>query len=163
MKNLVSRVVLEGIFILMLAVAAFGQQTATIPEANIQNAVTYTDLGLAKEKKGDLNGAMADFNRAIKLNPGDAAAYNARGVLRKKRGDLDGAMADYDQAIQLKPKYAFAYNNRGNVRRKKGDLNGAMAEYNRAIMLKPTYPSPYKNRGVCQVYQRRRGRSIGRL
>jgi tetratricopeptide (TPR) repeat protein len=163
MKNLVPRMVLEGIFIWMVTVAAYGQQTATIPEANIQNAVTYTDLGLAREKKGDLNGAMADFNQAIKLNPRDDAAYNARGVLRKKKGDLDGAMADYDQAIQLNPKYAFPYNNRGNVRRKKGDLNGAVADYNRAIMLKPNYPSPYKNRGVRQVYQGRRGRSVGRL
>jgi tetratricopeptide (TPR) repeat protein len=115
-----------------------------------QNAVTYFDRGLAKQKKGDLDGAMADYNQAIKLNPNDAAAYNARGVLRKKKSDLDGAMADYNQAIKLDPKFAFAYNNRGNVSRKKGDLNGAVADYDRAIKLNPNYPSPYKNRGYVK-------------
>jgi len=45
-----------------MPIAAFGQQTATTPEANIQNVVTYADRGLAKEKKGDLDGGMADFN-----------------------------------------------------------------------------------------------------
>jgi hypothetical protein len=49
----------------MVTVAAFGQRTVSIPEANIQNAVTYVDRGLAKQKKNDLDGAMADFNHAI--------------------------------------------------------------------------------------------------
>jgi hypothetical protein len=41
---------------LMLPAAALGQKT-TSPEANVQNADTYNDRELVKEKKGDLNGA----------------------------------------------------------------------------------------------------------
>jgi hypothetical protein len=36
---------------------------------DVQNAVTCVDRGLAKEKKGDLDGAVTDFKQAIKLNP----------------------------------------------------------------------------------------------
>jgi hypothetical protein len=57
MKSLAPRMVLECGLILMVTVGAFGQRTATIQEANIQNAVTYVDLGLTKQKKNDLDGA----------------------------------------------------------------------------------------------------------
>ena len=70
-------------------------------EAHEQNARTYHDRGLAKRKKGDLNGAMADYNQAIQLNPKYAAAYKNRGNAKRKKGDLNGANADFNQAIEL--------------------------------------------------------------
>src|SRR5208282_2993664 len=131
-KNLPPRMVVAWMLIMMLPMAAFGQQTAN-QEASAQNARTYNDRGLAKEKKGDLDGAMADYNQAMKLNPKYAAPYNNRGNVRKKKGDLNGAMAEYNQAIKLNPKFALAYCNRGNLKFTKGDLDGAMADFNQAI------------------------------
>jgi len=55
-KNLPPRMVVAWMLIMMLPMAAFGQQTAN-QEASAQNARTYNDRGLAKEKKGDLDGA----------------------------------------------------------------------------------------------------------
>lgn len=115
--------------------------------ADTQNAVTYFDRGFTKQKKGDLDGAMADYNQAKKLNPKDASAYNNRGNVKLKNGDLNEAMADYNQAIRLNPKYAVAYNNLGNVKLRKGDLSGAMADLNQAIELNPQYGLAYRNRG----------------
>jgi tetratricopeptide (TPR) repeat protein len=146
MKSLEPRTVLACL-ILILPVATFGQQVATIPEANVQNAVTHFDLGLAKQKKGDLDGAMADYNQAIKLNPKDTSAYNNRGNVKFTKGDLNGAMADYNAAIRLNQRYAVAYNNRGNIKIRKGDRNGAMADFNHAIELNPQYGLAYRNRG----------------
>jgi tetratricopeptide (TPR) repeat protein len=49
----------------------------------------------------DLDGAMADFNQAIKLNPKYSAPYDNRGNIKEKKGDLNGANSDFDQAIKL--------------------------------------------------------------
>jgi tetratricopeptide (TPR) repeat protein len=115
--------------------------------AERQNAVSYFDRGFAKQKKGDLDGAIADYIQAIKLNPKDVSAYNNRGNVKFTKGDLNGAMADYNQAVRLNPKYAVAYNNLGNVKQKKGDLDGAMTDLNQAIELNPQYGLAYRNRG----------------
>jgi hypothetical protein len=58
MKDLAPWIVLACMLILVPTVVAFGQQTAKgtfSPPANVQNAVTHNALGLAKEKKGDLD------------------------------------------------------------------------------------------------------------
>jgi serine/threonine protein kinase len=112
-----------------------------------QSALAFFERGLAKEKKGDLDGAMADYNQAIKLNPKYALAYNDRGETELTEGDLDRAMADFNQAIMVDPKLAYPYNYRGSVKVRKGDLDGAIADFTQAILLKPQYGLAYKNRG----------------
>jgi tetratricopeptide (TPR) repeat protein len=138
MRHLAPRMALAWMLISMPLGTAFGQQAAKdpfIPEANVQNAGIYNDRGIAKQNKGDLDGAMADYNQAIKLDPKLDVAYINRGNVKQKKGDLEGAMADYNQAITLNPKNVLAYRCRGDIKRKKGDLDGAIADYNRAIKL----------------------------
>jgi len=113
----------------------------------------YDNRGNAKKNKGDFDGAIADYNRAIELNPQDAGAYNNRGIAKKNKGDLDGAIADFNRAIELNPRLSEAYNNRGNAKKNKGDLDGAIADYNRAIELNPQDADAYSNRGNAYYYQ----------
>jgi len=112
-----------------------------------QNAIVRNQQGLAKQNKGDWDGAMADYNEAIRLDPRYYAAYDNRGNVKCQKGDLNGAMADIDQAIRLNPKNALAYNNRGRVKEAKGDLGGAIADFSQAISLNPKYALAYRNRG----------------
>ena len=87
-----------------------------------QDAIVYYGRGLAKSTKGDQDGAIADFSRAIELNPKLAEAYLNRGLAKSTKGDQDGAIADESQAIELNPKLAEAYLNRGGAKQTKGDL-----------------------------------------
>jgi len=110
--------------------------TTAAPWSLIRNTPTPTPSGrVAKQTKGDLDGAIADHNRALELNPKSAGYYNNRGLAKRNKGDLDGAIADYDRALELNPKYAAAYSNRGDAKHAKGDLDGAIADYNRAVQL----------------------------
>ena len=49
-----------------------------------EDAIAYYNRGNAKDDKGDLDGAIADYNRAIELDPKLAIAYNNRGNAEKK-------------------------------------------------------------------------------
>src|SRR6266480_6216532 len=92
--------------------AAAGKSATSAAEEPDENLV---NRGIEKAKNGDLDGAIADFDRAIKLNPKDDAPYYNRAQARRLKNDTAGAIADYTKAIELGSRNPAAYNNRGNV------------------------------------------------
>jgi tetratricopeptide (TPR) repeat protein len=92
--------------------------------------------------------AVAQFNKALTLNPRYAIAYFLRAYAKDYLNDFQGALADHNQAISLNPENANAYYNRGLL--KKNNLNdpeGALADFNQAISLNPQEAAAYINRG----------------
>src|SRR5688500_5398510 len=81
--------------------------------------------GEVRLKKGDLDGSLADFNRAISLQPRHAAGYAGRAYVRHRRGDPEGAIADFSRAVDLNPRMSGAYAARAFVRLSCGDLEQA--------------------------------------
>jgi len=112
-----------------------------------ETAEAYCKCGEAKRIKGDLDGALADFNRAIELKPDFAVAYNNRALIKKQKGDPKGALEDYDKAIALKPDIAQIFVNRGALRRVSSDPDGALTDFDRAIEIKPDFHEAYNYRG----------------
>jgi tetratricopeptide (TPR) repeat protein len=66
----------------------------------------YNIRGIAYGKKGEYDNAIADYTRAIEIDPNDAWAYCNRGGAYDEKGDYDKAIADYTQAIEIDPKDA---------------------------------------------------------
>jgi len=106
--------------------------------------------GIEKAKNGDLDGAIADFDRAAKADPQNDAPYYNRAQAKRLKKDAAGAIADYTRAIELGSTNPAAYNNRGNARAENNDQDGAIADYTRAIELKPDYARAYYNRAVAK-------------
>jgi tetratricopeptide (TPR) repeat protein len=97
---------------------------------------------------GDLDGAIADVEQAMALDPGHALDWGNRGRARGNKGDYQGAVADFTRAIELDPKYTKAWCNRANARGNGGDLDGAIADYDQALALDPRYGLAWSNRGL---------------
>ena len=129
------------------------KQTAKSPPAPAAPDASDGDLvnrGIEKAKNGDLDGAIADFDRAAELDPKNDAPYYNRAQARRLKNDTAGAIADYTKAIELGSTNPAAYNNRGNARAENKDRDGAIADYTRAIELKPDYARAYYNRAVLK-------------
>ncbi len=67
--------------------------------------VAFNNRGLARKDKGDLDGAIKDYDEAIRLKSDYALAFNNRGLARKAKGDIQGAQQDFDEAARVDPKY----------------------------------------------------------
>jgi tetratricopeptide (TPR) repeat protein len=130
------------------AVAQFNRSLVLNPRYTI----VYFLRAYVKYKLNDPQGALANYDQAISLNPKLALAYNNRGNLKnEKLNDPKGALADYNQAISLNPKLALAYNSRGVLKNEKlNDPQGALVDYNQAISLNPKYANAYNSRGVVK-------------
>jgi tetratricopeptide (TPR) repeat protein len=111
----------------------------------------YCNRGVTKQQKGDLDGALADYSRAIDLNPHGATAYNNRGLVKVAKGDLDGALADYNRALEITPRNFEIHGNRAAALQKKGDLDGALTDYTVAIKLWHHYATGYRNRAKIKI------------
>src|SRR5262249_36956208 len=125
---------LSGIFFLLLSASVSNAQTS-------HSAASYFNRAKERYARGDLDGAIADFDLAVTFDPRMALAYNNRGMARQDRGDLEGAIRDYTLALEINPRLAEAYSNRGVAHRAIGDLDGAIADYDACIKLNPRLPN----------------------
>ena len=130
--------------------ASSGESASSASPADNESVEDLVNRGIEKGKEGDLDGAIADFTRAIQLNPKDDAPYYNRAQAKRLKKDAAGAVADYTQAIELGSTNPAAYNNRGNARAENNDRDGAIADYTSAIELKPNYARAYYNRAVAK-------------
>ncbi len=102
---------------------------------NPRDAKLYKLRGDLKHEKGDWDGAISDYSKAILLNPKYADAYIARA--ESKPVDFDAQISDYSKAISLNPNDASTYFKRGFSKFRLEDYNGALSDYNIALELEP--------------------------
>jgi len=124
----------------------------TLMQAAQTNAVELVNRGVDKAERGDLQGAIANYTQAIRVQPKFSPAYYNRGIAYYKQGDKQAALADFSQAIQVNQSWddrgiVNAYYNRATVRYDLSDFKGAISDYNQTIRLKPDYAAAYLNRG----------------
>lgn len=66
-----------------------------------KDSVTINNKAIEEVKSGDRQAALADFNKAINLDPNFARAYSHRGRLKYDLGDKQGALVDLKKAAEL--------------------------------------------------------------
>jgi len=135
---------LQLIVLLLLTVCA-------APAQEPVSADDFSQRGITRFEKNDLDGAIADFTRAIELNGHELEfCFYFRGIALYRRGRLDEALADLSKAVTLKQHPRF-YDDRGNLLVQKGDFDGALGDLNRAIEIDPKYAKAYGDRGIVRL------------
>ena len=107
----------------------------------------HSDLGLALERLGRQDEALARFERATVLSPGLAEAHHNRGVLQAAAGAPEEALRSLDRALELQPRQAALHANRGNVLADLGRTAEALASYDLALALERHNASVLRSRG----------------
>jgi tetratricopeptide (TPR) repeat protein len=79
--------------------------------------------------------AIDNYSKAIKINPKFAKAYNNRGIAYIWKKQYDLAIADFSKAIELDPQNGKAYNNRAIVYSYQGETDKARQDLQKAQSL----------------------------
>ncbi len=126
-------------------------KAAKMPASKLRMfAPAYEERGCERSSRGNLKGAMADFNRAIALDPNFASALANRGSAKHIEGDSAGALADLDRACGLEKDSAQIWFNRGLVRGQTGDMTGALEDFGRAIEIDSDFVDAKVNQSMAQ-------------
>jgi Flp pilus assembly protein TadD len=118
----------------------------------VESDVYYSwhNLGRAKAEKGDVDGAIDAFSRAIDLRSGFPDPWHERGLAWSRKQRYSLAVHDFTVVLQLDPGRADAYFHRGKVRALRGDPAGALADLDAAIQNRPL-PALYLERGTIRA------------
>ena len=122
-----------------------------IEKVNLVTAEEYMQRGTAFYNKNNFDLAVADFTRAIKIEPKSARAYLQRGLAYSGKGEQDNAFADFAKAVEVDPNFEEGYYVRGQVYANKNKLDAAVSDYTKAVQINPKYVQAYLNRGFINV------------
>lgn len=92
----------------------------------------------------DVNAALANFNKAIELNPEYVDAWVRKGVTLYDSYQIDEARGCFNHAIKLNPNSFKAVYNRGKLFYFNGDYEEALNDFNRATSLKPEHAEAHR-------------------
>lgn len=115
-----------------------------------RDADFYFHLGNYQFDKGNYDGAIASYNKAINLDDSEPDYFNNKGNGQCEKGDYDAAIKSYDEAINLDKNFANYFFNKGNAQASKGDYDAAIASYNNAINLDGNVSAYFYNKGGSQ-------------
>ncbi|WP_448520672.1 tetratricopeptide repeat protein [Rhodoflexus sp.] len=94
----------------------------------------YINRGIAKDKLGRADAAIADFSRALQIKT-SAKAYNLRANSYFRKKNYESAIADYTRSLALDASQADIYYNRGIACHYTNRKNEACANLKTAISL----------------------------
>lgn len=106
----------------------------------------YVLRGNEKQSKTDYEGAIKDYETALKNGLIRETYYNNIGGIFAHKKDFARAIEYHTKAIEENPNKIIFYCNRGRVYNYFGEYKKAISDYNEALMLDPEYVPAYLGR-----------------
>jgi tetratricopeptide (TPR) repeat protein len=110
-----------------------------------QLSVAYGLRALGYSLKGWFDQAVADYNKAIDLNPDFAAALNNRAWAFYKLGRPQQGAPDVERALRLVPDNPYALDTRAHIHQSAGEGAAALSDYELAMR--------YGGEEIVRLYQ----------
>ncbi|HWR59383.1 MAG TPA: tetratricopeptide repeat protein [Thermodesulfovibrionales bacterium] len=112
------------------------------------NAKDYYKKGDSHLQGGDYKKAVAEFTKAIEVNPRYAKAYLGRGDAYSGLEKAKEAVSDYTKYLGLNPKDTFGYLKRAAAYSYAGDLQKAIEDLDKVLAEFPKEANLYYQRGT---------------
>jgi tetratricopeptide (TPR) repeat protein len=112
-------------------------------------AEVHNNMGFLLHQRGDSVGALAEYRKAIAINPADPGALNNLGSALRDLGSIEEAEVCYRRALSIKQDHPEANNNLGMLLSDRGQQSEALACYRKALSVDPAHPGALTNSAVA--------------
>ena len=108
-----------------------------LPPTNVPNAMVYNHIGDIFRQKGLLRKALANYEKAIALDPLRFEFYYNKGLVFADMSNIPQALDCFIKARDLHPEVAVVYNNIGSCYMVMKKYDRAEEEFKRALAIEP--------------------------
>ena len=108
-----------------------------VPKSGPDELEEHFNAGVRFSLRRDYDRAIAEYKKAIELDPLAAGIHSNLGFAYLDNEDLEMSIAEQKKAIELDPNIANAYYGLALVLEKKGDAEGAIANWETYIEIAP--------------------------
>jgi tetratricopeptide (TPR) repeat protein len=119
------------------------------------NSFARKNLGAALMNRGDFKEALAEFDRGLELDPGDAELYANRGQALFALDRLSEAEQALEEALELDPRLAQAQQHLGLLRYLDGRLDDAAERFIAAKDANPSLAAAWLGLGKVRLRQKK--------
>ncbi len=157
------------LFLMFLAAkqTAYWQNSETLFRHSLavtsRNYLIHNNFGAVLMSKGDLEGAMAHYIKALAFKPGYAVTHNNLGNAFVVKGDHARARQHFQEALRIKPDYGRAHRNFGDLLMRMGATDEALVHYRRALFLLADDPELHNNIGVALASKGKIAAGVGHM
>jgi tetratricopeptide (TPR) repeat protein len=121
----------------------------TEAQKNLALAESWFELGLKQANLGNMEEAIASWDRAIAINPNLASAWHNRGSALGHLAKFTEAIASFNRALKIDPQDAQTWNDRAHALIKLKKWEEAVASWDRALEIEPNCYQFWYNRGYA--------------
>jgi tetratricopeptide (TPR) repeat protein/S1-C subfamily serine protease len=143
--------------IVLLNLQKYAEASTVIGEAIKfrPSALAYRTLAELYNSQDKPDLALANYNKAIEINPKSVDNYGYRGFSYFLQQKWDLALANYNKYIELNPKSVDGYVIRAGLYTNQQKLDLALTDLNKAIDINPKDASTYGRRGLLYGQQQK--------
>jgi tetratricopeptide (TPR) repeat protein/sugar lactone lactonase YvrE len=126
-------------------------------EFDPQRALVFYKMGKEAMKRGDLDNAMWNFNKALSIDSKKTDIYITRALCEALAKSFDDANADIKKASEINPALTInpdsapAYCGLGFLKSSQKDFSGAVDAFNKALQIDSNFVDAYVGRGIAQM------------
>ena len=113
--------------------------------------IGYNNLGRAYFIRGNIDQAIDNYQKALRLNPGNEEAHGNLGAAFASKNIYNEAERHFLIALELRPGYSDAHNNIGILYGTRGHPDKAIAHFKEAIKSRPDFADAHHNLGVTYL------------
>jgi tetratricopeptide (TPR) repeat protein/predicted Ser/Thr protein kinase len=125
-----------------------GSSVASTPPG-LDEAQTHLKEAQELAQRGRVDEALAEFEKAVALDPGLVDAYSGAAKLLESRGDLEGAVGWLLRGIEANPEHLLSYLHAGELLARMEKWDRAIEEFTKALEIDPTLPGAHAGLAYC--------------
>ncbi|MDJ0681344.1 MAG: tetratricopeptide repeat protein [Xenococcaceae cyanobacterium MO_167.B52] len=122
------------------------------PPKNLESSElleSWFELGLKQASLGDLEKAIASWDKVLEFNPELAEVWHNRGSALGRMGKYEESVISFDRALEIEPSHYQAWNDRAHALYLMEKWQEAVDSWNKAISIMPNNHQFWYNRGCA--------------